>query len=199
MRGKGFLYSLSTYRPGITPAYAGKRSKCLSGYPKVWDHPRVCGEKYLVEENGFAIMGSPPRMRGKVVQPALPALESGITPAYAGKSPTHQMSWKSVWDHPRVCGEKLKSMDQNAVSLGSPPRMRGKAKIKVDYTGRRGITPAYAGKSNIKRGIHHISWDHPRVCGEKAQKALKYKRSFFFALKFPLTSDKSLMSIRNLS
>ena len=33
-----------------------------------------------------------------------------------------------------------------------------------------GITPAYAGKSCIYRSTTSISWDHPRVCGEKSFK-----------------------------
>ena len=52
-----------------------------------------------------------------------------------------------VWDHPRVCGEKLR-----AVVFGN-------------YS--EGITPAYAGKSHIVRGLVKLVKDHPRVCGEK--------------------------------
>ena len=52
-----------------------------------------------------------------------------------------------VWDHPRVCGEKLR-----AVVFGN-------------YS--EGITPAYAGKSLFVCFIPCISEDHPRVCGEK--------------------------------
>ena len=31
-----------------------------------------------------------------------------ITPAYAGKSFPKSLLIKLMWDHPRVCGEKLK-------------------------------------------------------------------------------------------
>ena len=52
-----------------------------------------------------------------------------------------------VWDHPRVCGEKLR-----AVVFGN-------------YS--EGITPAYAGKRwRPGRGPCQFR-DHPRVCGEK--------------------------------
>ena len=33
-----------------------------------------------------------------------------------------------------------------------------------------GITPAYAGKSTVRRSQGAAPWDHPRVCGEKAMK-----------------------------
>ena len=52
---------------------------------------------------------------------------------------------------------------------GSPPRMRGKDGYAVDpETGER-ITPAYAGKRVSLRTVLLRSWDHPRVCGEKAR------------------------------
>ena len=52
-----------------------------------------------------------------------------------------------VWDHPRVCGEKLR-----AVVFGN-------------YS--EGITPAYAGKSKLLIIHSKQLRDHPRVCGEK--------------------------------
>ena len=70
----------------ITPAYAGKR-KARHGMGQGYrDHPRVCGEK----NNGIIYhrrrIGSPPRMRGKVPDIPQEKPETGITPAYAGKS-----------------------------------------------------------------------------------------------------------------
>ena len=66
-------------------------------------------------------------MRGKGPLPrdALPAL--GITPAYAGKSLWSGSVRVWVWDHPRVCGEKVAVCHDHASGVGSPPRMRGKA------------------------------------------------------------------------
>ena len=56
-------------------------------------------------------------------------------------------------------------------AVGSPPRVRG----KVDYTENAGdysgITPACAGKRCC--GVVYIlhAGDHPRVCGEKRERA----------------------------
>ena len=45
--------------------------------------------------------------------------------------------------------------------------MRGKGRFQLSGTGTRRITPAYAGK-RLRNGIHlSMSWDHPRLCGEK--------------------------------
>ena len=45
--------------------------------------------------------------------------------------------------------------------------MRGKDGVKQYTADRVGITPAYAGKSNVKRVIIACVEDHPRLCGEK--------------------------------
>ena len=70
-----------------------------------------------------------------------------ITPAYAGKRPHRTVQKGSLWDHPRLCGEKDTPSWRNTSILGSPPPMRGKDNY-VTYDGvQAGITPAYAGKS----------------------------------------------------
>ena len=73
-------------------------------------------------------------------------LAAGITPACAGKSslPTHTVC--ALWDHPRVCGEKLPLTGPGWWPWGSPPRVRGKASHHEVCVLILGITPAYAGK-----------------------------------------------------
>ena len=51
--------------------------------------------------------------------------------------------------------------------MGSPPRMRGKARGAGVLDVVRGITPAYAGKSFARCPVQRAAGDHPRVCGEK--------------------------------
>ena len=85
MRGKEFrmLYAYGNSR--ITPAYAGKRLERVPLIPSRQDHPRLCGEKGLVDCAAVIIKGSPPPMRGKGNAPPFQFLLLGITPAYAGK------------------------------------------------------------------------------------------------------------------
>ena len=86
MRGKaepGFVLWVTS---GITPAYAGKRFYEPLRAVTIWDHPRVCGEKWRKAVKTEQLTGSPPRMRGKVLPRAVLGPASGITPAYAGKS-----------------------------------------------------------------------------------------------------------------
>ena len=138
-------------------------------------------------------------MRGKVDINTGRQMKDGITPAYAGKSCLRFAFTLLPRDHPRVCGEKRFWNASSTSPRGSPPRMRGKESTSMSTILRAGITPAYAGKSlsSATRSASH--WDHPRVCGEKTQKALKYKCSFFQVLIFHLTSDRSQVSAHSLS
>ena len=86
MRGKvQGVFSLSAWSR-ITPAYAGKSLVFLLGAMRNWDHPRMCGEKFLLAVLQLVLVG--------------------ITPAYAGKSFRLRLLPSFGRDHPRTCGEK---------------------------------------------------------------------------------------------
>ena len=70
-------------------------------------------------------------------------------------------------DHPRVGGEKKEGRAKCPPLKGSPPRGRGKVISLEAIKGAVGITPAWAGKSNIVVGDPSRVRDHPRVGGEK--------------------------------
>ena len=111
-------------------------------------------------------------MRGKGSAPPRGHPLPGITPAYAGKREKRVEKIPQIWDHPRVCGEKLRKTAVSVRELGSPPRMRGKEPAYSSIKPARGITPAYAGKSSLKPDYVAIARDHPRVCGEKLPRLL---------------------------
>ena len=97
----------------------------------------------------------------------LPDFRHGITPACAGKSAIDRGSLCTHQDHPRVCGEKVEVQLRKELLQGSPPRVRGKAPAFQRNPVRYGITPACAGKSDVRAIVCNSSRDHPRVCGEK--------------------------------
>ena len=66
-----------------------------------------------------------------------------------------------------MCGEKQRLYPNIRLSLGSPPRVRGKDLSLCKSIIHGGITPACAGKSNRQTPFRVLNWDHPRVCGEK--------------------------------
>ena len=45
--------------------------------------------------------------------------------------------------------------------------MRGKVRFPPDVSRLSGITPAYAGKRDVRYIGCKCKWDHPRLCGEK--------------------------------
>ena len=51
--------------------------------------------------------------------------------------------------------------------MGSPPRGRGKVECGLQLAFHFGITPAWAGKSDLLFRRAEIAKDHPRVGGEK--------------------------------
>ena len=167
MRGKATTTCPTNCPGGITPAYAGKRPCPDRGRPAGWDHPRVCGEKAKTCARCRVPPGSPPRMRGKVTGFLALFRLNGITPAYAGKSPSPVISNPERGDHPRVCGEKPMNVFSSFAITGSPPRMRGKGGIDFDRDMMLRITPAYAGKRKWNYHTTNKHGDHPRVCGEK--------------------------------
>ena len=149
------------------PRVCGERGSCVPMTGNAWDHPRVCGEKPAYIHGLVLLVGSPPRMRGKVSAFRSASVAVGITPAYAGKRCAAISTMKPAWDHPRVCGEKFIGHMQHRGELGSPPRMRGKACIYYCACLPPRITPAYAGKRRASQMSLRAERDHPRVCGEK--------------------------------
>ena len=133
------------------------------------DHPRACGENMKGGGAPDAIIGSPPRMRGKPHIGDVDKVFQRITPAHAGKTPLSFSSHSLSTDHPRACGENLLEQPFFQRLDGSPPRMRGKlSPLSRIHPGNR-ITPAHAGKTQAVSGIDALSADHPRACGENLQ------------------------------
>ena len=147
MQGKVKCACKEWNRPRITPAYAGKSNYDVAKINDGGDHPRLCGEKAVLQTTF--------------------SHTHRITPAYAGKSPACHKHCHCDGDHPRLCGEKLEKHGRKITNLGSPPPMRGKGGVKVLSATERRITPAYAGKRSSILCTSCNRKDHPRLCGEK--------------------------------
>ena len=148
MRGKEVQRWTKSTGKRITPAYAGKSVRSQVLPDAVRDHPRLCGEKLLVQGFPPYRLGSPPPMRGKDHLHICLRTRTRITPAYAGKSYVHGAECRPL--------------------KGSPPPMRGKDHTATCTRVLHRITPAYAGKRDFAFCDRHSGKDHPRLCGEKA-------------------------------
>ena len=173
VRGKAYPPFQPDMVTGITPARAGKSTGNRENAPYGRDHPRACGEKFFIRLLCSIVQGSPPRVRGKVSVRFTWKRDTGITPARAGKRRRTARRDRLHRDHPRACGEKTLRNTESLLLVGSPPRVRGKARGLIQRLNRIGITPARAGKSGIHRGDHHSGRDHPRACGEKTLKSYR--------------------------
>ena len=116
---------------GITPAGAGKTRRCCAHRPKFQDHPRRCGENGLDRRRDPSGIGSPPQVRGKLLEKIGIEKENGITPAGAGKTARKVHGTSCIKDHPRRCGENCCDTPPFCISMGSPPQVRGKPGIVV--------------------------------------------------------------------
>ena len=168
MRGAHTTGADNSFSDGIIPAYAGSTSERPSCRCRTWDHPRVCGEHRLSWVSPWRLLGSSPRMRGAQRLGALPLVDYGIIPAYAGSTVSKVLFSFSMRDHPRVCGEHVRPTPLAPSFVGSSPRMRG-ALCRHHRDGRVvGIIPAYAGSTCRRLRRRTRCRDHPRVCGEHA-------------------------------
>ena len=166
-RGKASAGSSAALSFRIPPAWAGKRRPQQRHRMALQDHPRMGGEKILEPSMGVGNFGSPPRGRGKDETFEVVPQDSGITPAWAGKSSGCRYTLTSGWDHPRVGGEKCHRTFLQVRFPGSPPRGRGKDIVVKGHSSREGITPAWAGKRLNCKSLSELVKDHPRVGGEK--------------------------------
>ena len=86
MRGKLIKSVCAICRLRITPADAGKTDREYRYRIPPEDHPRGCGENGITTLWTVKVIGSPPRMRGKLILLVFLVLRSRITPADAGKT-----------------------------------------------------------------------------------------------------------------
>ena len=145
----------------------GKARKRVFFWKSLRITPAYAGKSLTVSQKLEITHGSPPPMRGKVYAYANHLLSRGITPAYAGKRVQAAERAACCWDHPRLCGEKLRSITIANLKPGSPPPMRGKVLFTRHFRTAYRITPAYAGKRRGRTRSTSGRWDHPRLCGEK--------------------------------
>ena len=162
---------------GIIPAHAGNTGATARGAGRHRDHPRACGEHFLIGRRLRIAPGSSPRMRGTLVVADLDSAIRGIIPAHAGNTQSRCGDFTCSWDHPRACGEHMVESVTIMRAPGSSPRMRGTPRHEAGVDLRAGIIPAHAGNTEYRHSLEYVHRDHPRACGEHGT---QWKSSSFF-------------------
>ena len=147
MRGAPIPYGYDVLPSRIIPAYAGSTDNLSAIAQRFGDHPRVCGEHYLMAARSALTCGSSPRMRGARNQRRGRTMKDRIIPAYAGSTAGWRSACPGPPDHPRVCGEHTSHQNGGNASPGSSPRMRGAPPEINANMMVKGIIPAYAGST----------------------------------------------------
>ena len=167
VRGTGGCKKFESHNRGITPACAGNSCFHWAKKKLAQDHPRVCGEQFSPANKSSTLRGSPPRVRGTVINFGNRFSFDRITPACAGNSQHFHLLQIKKQDHPRVCGEQVILRPQKSGPPGSPPRVRGTVISIIQRGPPRRITPACAGNRAFLAPSYSLGKDHPRVCGEQ--------------------------------
>mgnify|MGYP000903747316 CR=1 FL=1 len=147
-RGRGKRPDIEAVLPRrrLIPAWAGKTAKSGTPRRRAGAHPRVGGENRGHAGRPEQRRGSSPRGRGK----RCAWMSSRIRPRA----------------HPRVGGENETLTLRVGEREGSSPRGRGKRRGRPCRPQRRGLIPAWAGKTRARRVFRRVRRAHPRVGGE---------------------------------
>ena len=171
VRGKPAWATRAGVHSGLIPACAGKTRYGMDSQPLKRAHPRVCGENSFGLLAVAGVVGSSPRVRGKLPPMLRRLLARGLIPACAGKTWNHSQIRCMTRAHPRVCGENIETFGGAATLSGSSPRVRGKLNYGNVRTFVAGLIPACAGKTLGKLAISPRNGAHPRVCGENTERS----------------------------
>ena len=151
---------------GNTPACAGKTRPTSAAAPQSWEHPRVRGEDQPSGGSAANSSGTPPRARGRPYVTGAWIGEGGNTPACAGKT-AFQVDTKTTYrEHHRVRGEDVDVRAHAVHPTGTPPRARGRLRVRLMRLRSHGNTPACAGKTLRRPRDPKPTVEHPRVRGE---------------------------------
>ena len=153
-------------RDRIIPARAGSTERARQATASRQDHPRSCGEHWILGGVEYIEPGSSPLVRGAHSNIFKIGVEWRIIPARAGSTSCSSDSSQESRDHPRSCGEHPRSSLLALPVPGSSPLVRGALASTSCAFSSFGIIPARAGSTPGRSGLSGSCRDHPRSCGE---------------------------------
>ena len=150
----------------LIPAHAGKTSRRTRPREKWWAHPRSRGENKATDPITGDLEGSSPLTRGKLNYGNSPQDLLRLIPAHAGKTQDRRDPRRHRRAHPRSRGENAPVGTSSYRMTGSSPLTRGKLLLLGGQEQLRGLIPAHAGKTAVRRIEQNQEGAHPRSRGE---------------------------------
>ena len=183
--------------PRFIPACAGNAPAMTDSKRTMPVHPRVCGERLfeMVVRRGQG--GSSPRVRGTPTAQRGRQATGRFIPACAGNALSSPDRLASIPVHPRVCGERERHAGGHQKSwrfipacagnahgssgllrrcAGSSPRVRGTPRVRHVHQWSNRFIPACAGNASSSPPVPVPVPVHPRVCGERPNRASSSRR-----------------------
>ena len=152
----------------FTPTLVGKTISSHLRLISTMVHPHACGENYNILGWRSIIIGSPPRLWGKLANTMLDGNLDRFTPTLVGKTLTQISSIMSQTVHPHACGENTVILVTKDGRRGSPPRLWGKRGSDHWKVLDIRFTPTLVGKTPKQLTARDELSVHPHACGENA-------------------------------
>ena len=111
------------------------------------DHPHAYGDKLDGIEQAKARAGSSPRVWGQVSVTSLKRTPSRIIPTRMGTRGNYSVATSTDEDHPHAYGDKIPDDSEEALALGSSPRVWGQDYVKILHENGTRIIPTRMGTS----------------------------------------------------
>ena len=165
-RGPPCLDAFHNYAAGLIPARAGTTTvfePCGTG-PGA--HPRSRGDHGTAQPNLDNYKGSSPLARGPPRNAQAPQEQPGLIPARAGTTGGDLHVDALAGAHPRSRGDHPNSTRGAENLTGSSPLARGPPVNSSAHRSERGLIPARAGTTLVKKFFLTCAGAHPRSRGD---------------------------------
>ncbi len=129
-----------------TPALAGTTTPTRTTAPCRPEHPRAGGDDDPPQPPTPRAPGTPPRWRGRHIEPNRRLRRVGNTPALAGTTRAWSLPALRCAEHPRAGGDDQFEDLYAGTGFGTPPRWRGRHARPVAKGAGQGTSPRWRGR-----------------------------------------------------
>ncbi len=149
-----------------TPTCVGKTAPRSSSGIQPEKHPHVRGEDTYARRYAAAAAETPPRAWGRRKRACVCESGFGNTPTCVGKTTCSKWRYSTIWKHPHVRGEDIRTASRSRYRVETPPRAWGRQKWRKEPGFCDGNTPTCVGKTLCFEGFNILTRKHPHVRGE---------------------------------